>query len=95
MSRPRRWIDHPGCRTLALKSTTGEETLMPVIRHLIQASTGAVLLAYASVSADAQTFGFAAMQPGTINHTTSSAISKALKEKGGSTRWFRPPPANR
>ena len=33
-------------------------------------------------SASAQTYGFAAMQPGTINHTTSSAISKVLKEKG-------------
>jgi TRAP transporter TAXI family solute receptor len=33
-------------------------------------------------SAHAQTYGFAAMQPGTINHTTSSAISKVLKEKG-------------
>jgi TRAP transporter TAXI family solute receptor len=33
--------------------------------------------------AAAQTYGFAAMQPGTINHTTSSAISKVLKEKGG------------
>ncbi len=35
-----------------------------------------------SGNASAQTFGFAAMQPGTINHTTSSAISKVLKEKG-------------
>jgi uncharacterized protein len=34
-------------------------------------------------TASAQTYGFAAMQPGTINHTTSSAISKVLKEKGG------------
>ena len=33
-------------------------------------------------AASAQTYGFAAMQPGTINHTTSSAISKVLKEKG-------------
>jgi uncharacterized protein len=56
---------------------------MPVIRRLIQASAGAVLLASASVASHAQTFGFAAMQPGTINHTTSSAISKVLKEKGG------------
>jgi TRAP transporter TAXI family solute receptor len=31
----------------------------------------------------AQTLGFAAMQPGTINHTTSSAIAKVLKEKAG------------
>ena len=33
--------------------------------------------------AAAQTYGFATMQPGTINHTTSSAIAKVLKEKGG------------
>ncbi len=33
-------------------------------------------------SASAQTYGFAAMQPGTINHTSSSAIAKVLKEKG-------------
>jgi TRAP transporter TAXI family solute receptor len=35
-----------------------------------------------AVPASAQTYGFAAMQPGTINHTASSAISKVLKEKG-------------
>jgi TRAP transporter TAXI family solute receptor len=34
-------------------------------------------------SASAQTYGFASMQPGSINHTTSSAISKVLKEKAG------------
>jgi TRAP transporter TAXI family solute receptor len=34
-------------------------------------------------SVAAQTLGFTAMQPGTINHTTSSAIAKVLKEKGG------------
>jgi uncharacterized protein len=32
-------------------------------------------------AAQAQTFGFASMQPGSINHTTSSAIAKVLKEK--------------
>jgi TRAP transporter TAXI family solute receptor len=36
----------------------------------------------AGVPASAQTYGFVAMQAGTINHTTSSAISKVLKEKG-------------
>jgi TRAP transporter TAXI family solute receptor len=40
-------------------------------------------LVFASGTAAAQTYGFAAMQPGTINNTTSSAISKVLKEKGG------------
>jgi len=56
---------------------------MSTKRSLIAACAGAAALALASAAANGQTFGFAAMQPGTINHTTSSAISKALKEKGG------------
>ena len=59
-----------------------EGTTMSRLGNLIAACTAVAALACASV-ADAQTFGFAAMQPGTINHTTSSAISKVLKEKGG------------
>jgi TRAP transporter TAXI family solute receptor len=51
------------------------------------ALTGASLviaaLGFSGQPAAAQTYGFAAMQPGTINHTTSSAISKVLKDKGG------------
>ncbi len=31
----------------------------------------------------AQTYGMATMQPGTLNHTTGSAIAKVLKEKAG------------
>src|SRR5262249_9628638 len=65
------------------KSTTEEGTTMSTTRYLIAACTGAAALAMASGAANGQTFGFAAMQPGTINHTTSSAISKVLKEKGG------------
>lgn len=34
-------------------------------------------------AARAQTYGIATMQPGTLNHTTGSAIAKVLKEKGG------------
>ena len=56
---------------------------MPAIRVLNTICTASAALAFASGIAAAQTFGFAAMQPGTINHTTSSAISKVLKEKGG------------
>ena len=51
---------------------------MSTTRFLITACA----LALASGSAAAQTYGFASMQPGTINHTTSSAIAKVLKEKG-------------
>ena len=34
-------------------------------------------------SAPAQTFGFATLQPGTLNHTSASSIAKVLKEKAG------------
>jgi uncharacterized protein len=34
-------------------------------------------------AAQAQTYGIATMQPGTLNHTTGSAIARVLKEKAG------------
>jgi len=45
----------------------------------------ALMLAVAAnaTSASAQTYGFATLQPGTLNHTTASAIAKVLKEKAG------------
>jgi uncharacterized protein len=39
--------------------------------------------AWGVASAAAQTYGIATMQPGTLNHTTGSAIAKVLKEKAG------------
>jgi len=35
----------------------------------------------ASGTASAQTYGFATLPPGTLNHTTASAVAKVLKEK--------------
>src|SRR5437763_13549013 len=52
-----------------------------VRRALLAATFGAAMFGLGG-QASAQTYGFAAMQPGTINHTTSSAIAKVLKEKG-------------
>lgn len=43
----------------------------------------AAALALTATSASAQTYGFATLQPGTLNHTTASAIAKVLKEKAG------------
>jgi TRAP transporter TAXI family solute receptor len=37
-----------------------------------------------------QTYGIATMQPGTLNHTTGSAIAKVLKEKGGMNVLVQP-----
>ncbi len=43
----------------------------------------AAAIAGFAVPAAAQTYGFATLPPGTLNHTTASAIAKVLKEKAG------------
>jgi hypothetical protein len=40
--------------------------------------------------ANAQTYGIATMQPGTLNHTTGSAIAKVLKDKAGMNVLVQP-----
>src|SRR5215510_6905572 len=40
-------------------------------------------LAASATPAAAQTYGFATLQPGTLNHTSASAIAKTVKEKAG------------
>ena len=40
-------------------------------------------LALGATTALAQTYGFATLQPGTLNHTTASAAAKVAKEKAG------------
>jgi TRAP transporter TAXI family solute receptor len=47
------------------------------------ALAGFAVLALGSGAATAQTFGFATMQPGTLNHTSASAVGKVLKDKAG------------
>jgi TRAP transporter TAXI family solute receptor len=55
--------------------------IFQLVRRCIAAFAAA--LALAATSASAQTYGFATLQPGTLNHTTASAIAKVLKEKAG------------
>jgi uncharacterized protein len=53
-------------------------------RHLCgKVAALATLMAWGIAGAAAQTYGIATMQPGTLNHTTGSAIAKVLKEKAG------------
>ncbi|MPZ57642.1 MAG: TAXI family TRAP transporter solute-binding subunit [Rhizobiales bacterium] len=54
--------------------------------------TAAVLVALglASASAAAQTVGFATLPPGTLNHTTASAIAKVMKDKAGMNMLVQP-----
>ncbi len=47
-------------------------------------------LALSSVTAHAQTYGFATLPPGTLNHTTSSAVAKVLKDKAGMNMLVQP-----
>jgi TRAP transporter TAXI family solute receptor len=47
-------------------------------------------LVLGSLPALSQTYGIATMQPGTLNHTTGSAIAKVLKEKGGMNVLVQP-----
>jgi TRAP transporter TAXI family solute receptor len=57
---------------------------------------GAVGLALTAVAlpagapASAQTYGFATLPPGTLNHTTASAIAKVLKERAGMSVLVQP-----
>src|SRR3954470_10683137 len=47
------------------------------------AAIAAIGACLAAAPANAQTYGLATMQPGTLAHTTGTAIAKVLKEKGG------------
>jgi TRAP transporter TAXI family solute receptor len=53
---------------------------------------GAILaVALASIgNASAQTYGFATLPPGSLNHTTASAVAKVVKEKGGINMLVQP-----
>lgn len=50
---------------------------------------GAILVGIGS-AALAQTYGFATLPPGTLNHTTASAVAKVLKEKAGINMLVQP-----
>jgi TRAP transporter TAXI family solute receptor len=58
--------------------------IMPVpARRLIVPVFALACAGFAAQPAAAQTYGFATLQPGTLNHTTASAVAKVLKEKAG------------
>jgi TRAP transporter TAXI family solute receptor len=53
-------------------------------------AAAAITLILTAGSAPAQTYGFATLPPGTLNHTTASAIAKIMKEKGGVNMLVQP-----
>jgi TRAP transporter TAXI family solute receptor len=58
------------------------------LRASFAASLAAICLS--ASAAGAQTYGFATLPPGTLNHTTASAVSKILKEKAGMNVLVQP-----
>jgi TRAP transporter TAXI family solute receptor len=56
------------------------------------AISSAVVMATAALAggAAAQSYGFATLPPGTLNHTTASAVAKVLKEKAGMNVLVQP-----
>jgi TRAP transporter TAXI family solute receptor len=49
----------------------------------VRACAALAILSATAGAATAQTYGFATLQPATLNHTTASSIAKVLKEKAG------------
>ncbi len=63
---------------------------MPFITvRALAVGLGLLALGFAGPAA-AQTYGVATMQPGTLNHTTGSAIAKVLKEKANLNLLVQP-----
>jgi TRAP transporter TAXI family solute receptor len=59
-----------------------EDATMAPIRFVRACAALAILIA-TGAPVPAQTYGFATLQPATLNHTSATAIAKVLKEKGG------------
>ena len=55
----------------------------PTLRPMLRILAALAALALSADIASAQTYGFATMQPGTLNHTSGTAVAKVLKEKAG------------
>jgi TRAP transporter TAXI family solute receptor len=66
---------------------TGEEPMSDIAARLLAA---AALACFVATPVSAQTYGFATMQPGTLNHTTASAVAKVVKEKAGLNMLVQP-----
>ena len=56
----------------------------------LRAGMALAILAFAAGMAAAQTYGFATLPPGSLNHTTATAIAKVLKEKAGMNMLVQP-----
>lgn len=72
-----------------MPSTVGHRALATA-RRILGPSIGLAFMAATAGTAAAQTYGFATLPPGTLNHTTASAVAKVLKEKAGMNVLVQP-----
>jgi TRAP transporter TAXI family solute receptor len=80
--QPVRQVQETTGGMIFMNATVGYSRLAPT-RGLIVALGALALIALTAQPVPAQTYGFATLQPATLNHTTASAIAKVLKEKAG------------
>jgi uncharacterized protein len=75
-----------GAAVYSKRKQSGRKQMPQSRRAVLPSITAAIgfasILLGAHVAA-AQTLGFATMQPGTLNHTSGTAVAKVLKEKAG------------
>jgi len=77
-------VDRIGSRSPAQENHGGKpmqsinRRLATAIRGLLVAAIGLAAITATAGTAIAQTYGFATLPPGTLNHTTASAVSKVL-----------------
>jgi TRAP transporter TAXI family solute receptor len=74
---------------IAGKGGPTKMSIAPLARISLVA-LGVAAFAAAAGPAGAQTMGLATMQPGTLNHTTGTAIAKVAKEKAGLNALVQP-----
>jgi TRAP transporter TAXI family solute receptor len=58
--------------------------------RLLTVGFGAAALALSNGPVPAQTYGFATLPPGSLNHTTASAVAKVLKDKANMNMLVQP-----
>src|SRR5688572_15936566 len=65
-------------------------TMVGTLSCMRRVALALLALALGTASAAAQALGFATMQPGSLNHTTGTAIAKVVKEKAGVNALVQP-----
>jgi TRAP transporter TAXI family solute receptor len=90
-ARSNRSPTRSGSTTRTKTPPGGRKAMIAIARAVaLSLATAVIGSALGAATATAQTYGFATLPPGTLNHTTASAISKVMKEKAGTNILVQP-----